>query len=111
MGFVYGEARRWLQESKVESVANWPCCGNQTECRAFLDLYTYYQLWIADYAVVARPLSQILPKDKEFVCETNQQEDMQVFKDALISAPALKILDVTEEHGLIKIAVDASLDG
>ena len=111
VGFVCGDAGRWPQASKVERVANWPPCGNRTECRAFLGLCTYYRIWIPDYAVVARPLFQILRKDKEFVWETIQQKAMKVVKDALISAPALRTLDVEEGHGQIVIAVDASLEG
>ena len=109
-GFVGGEAGRWPQASKIERVANWPPYGNRMECRAFLGQCTYYRIWIPDYVVVARPLFQILRKDKEFVWETNQQKAMKVVKDALISAPALRILDVEEEHGQIVTAVDASLE-
>ena len=44
--FVCGEAGRWLQASKVDKVWNWPWSQNHTECRAFSELCSYYQIWI-----------------------------------------------------------------
>ena len=44
VGYVCGEAGRWLQVSKVNKVWNWPWCESRMECRAFSGLRTYYQI-------------------------------------------------------------------
>jgi len=56
VGCVCGDARRWQQPSKVDKVKNWPRCDNRTECKAFSGLFTYYQIWIHESAIVAGPL-------------------------------------------------------
>jgi 5-formaminoimidazole-4-carboxamide-1-beta-D-ribofuranosyl 5'-monophosphate synthetase len=89
----------------------WPTCDNITQVRGFLGAYTYYCIWIENFSNMAAPLFGLLRKDVDFVWEEEQQEAMQLLKNALITAPTLMPLDYSLIAGKVILVVDSSVTG
>jgi hypothetical protein len=48
----------------VQVVQKWPLTTNKTEARSFLGKVGYYRRFIKDYAVIAKPWTDIVGKDE-----------------------------------------------
>ena len=53
-------------QSKVESIIQWPRPSNQNEVKQFLGLAGYYRRYIKDFAYIANPLNSLLRTDASF---------------------------------------------
>eukprot|EP00961_Rhodomonas_salina_P063741 857056-Rhodomonas_salina.3 len=65
LGFRVGDGRIDKDPAKIESVCNWPAPTTIREVRGFLGLVSFYRKFIKDFAILARPLTDIL-KSTEF---------------------------------------------
>lgn len=54
-------------ENKIICVKNVPIPKNQTDIKGFLSLTGYYRKFIEDYASIAKPLTNLLKKNTEFI--------------------------------------------
>lgn len=75
--------------AKVEAVASAPRPVDKHTVRAFYGLASYYRRWVANFASIARPLSELLKKDAPFDWGPPQEEAFQKLKAALCSSPIL----------------------
>ena len=55
-----------VDPEKVEAVSNWQQPTNVSEIRSFLGLASYYQRFIEGFSKIARPMTELLRKDKKF---------------------------------------------
>ena len=55
-----------VDPEKVELVSNWQQPTNVSEIRSFLGLTGYYQRFIEGFSKIARPITELLRKDKKF---------------------------------------------
>ena len=55
-----------IDPSKVSAILKWPNLTNVKQIRAFLGLGNFYQHLIKDYAIIARPLTDLMCKDTPF---------------------------------------------
>ena len=55
-----------VDPEKVETVSNWQQPTNVSEIRSFLGLAGYYQRFIEGFSKIARPMTELLKKDKKF---------------------------------------------
>ncbi|XP_010179273.1 PREDICTED: uncharacterized protein LOC104537943, partial [Mesitornis unicolor] len=72
---------------------------NVYELRAFLGMTGWCRLWIMNYGLIAKPLYEA-QKAAPFVWEKPQQEDFRKLKEALMTAPALGLPDLTKDFQL-----------
>ena len=92
-------------------ISQWRECQNPKGERAFIGCCVYYRIWIRNFAVLAKPLYELLKKNIEFVWTQVCDDAMDILKEALKNAPALATLDYTDDAGEIILAVDASSEG
>ncbi|XP_037228472.1 uncharacterized protein LOC119140913, partial [Falco rusticolus] len=72
---------------------------NIHELRAFLGMTGWCRLWIMNYGLIAKPLYEA-QKNSPFAWGPQQQKAFVELKRALMSAPALGLLDLTKDFQL-----------
>lgn len=99
---------RLPDETRVSKIEKWPPPRNVTEVRAFLGLCGTMRIWIKDYSLHARPLTELVRKGVPFEWNERRQEAMDTLKDAIINSPALIPIDYSSLRSVI-LAVDTSV--
>ncbi|XP_071681640.1 uncharacterized protein [Lolium perenne] len=66
LGHVISAGGVSVDPSKIQSIMEKKAPTNQTEVRAFLGLAGYYRKFVEGFSSIARPLTQLLKKDKKF---------------------------------------------
>jgi hypothetical protein len=82
--------------AKIKTVTEWKAPTTQTEVRAFLGLAGYYRRFVEGFSSIARPMTQLLKKDKKFEWTAKCEESFQQLKSRLTSAPILIMPDITK---------------
>ncbi|KAK1610933.1 hypothetical protein QYE76_034606 [Lolium multiflorum] len=85
-----------VDPAKIKTVAEWKAPTTQTEVRAFLGLAGYYRRFVEGFSSIARPMTQLLKKDKKFEWTDKCEESFQQLKLRLTSAPILIMPDITK---------------
>lgn len=94
-----GEVRPTTE--KVDAVIKFPEPTNGKQLKSFLGLTSYFRKYIESYAIIAKPLNELLKKDIKFNFDNNQRRAFSILKEKLASSPILKIFDhnlMTELH-------------
>ena len=94
---------------KLEAVRNFPTPKNEKNIKQWLGLTGYYRRHIPQYAKIAKPLTALLKKDKEFVWDEKAQESFEVLKDKLCEAPILQYPDFSRDFILTTDASTKSI--
>jgi hypothetical protein len=94
--------------SKITTVQSWPPPTNVKELRSFLGLTGYYRKFVKHFAVIAKPLTDLLKKQALLVWTSEHTEAFNTLKLALVSAPVLAMLDFSQTFC---IEIDASNKG
>ena len=99
---------RLPDEQKVEKILNWPTLKTVKDVRGFLGLCGTVRIWIKDYSVKARPLTELVRHDAEFVWDDRRGAAFQALKEAITSPPALHPIDYTSDRPVV-LSVDSSI--
>ena len=97
LGHVLSEGGVAVDPAKIQSVMEWKAPTNQTEVRGFLGLAGYYRKFVEGFSSIARPMTQLLKKDKKFEWTAKCEESFQELKKRLVSAPILTMPDIIQE--------------
>lgn len=81
---------------KISIVQNWPVPTTIKELHSFLGLAGYYRRFVKNFGMIARPLNDLLKKGVQFTWTEIADQDFQLLKQALISAPVLTIPNFKE---------------
>ncbi|KAK1695522.1 hypothetical protein QYE76_012219 [Lolium multiflorum] len=85
-----------VDPAKIKTVEEWKAPTTQTEVRAFLGLAGYYRRFVEGFSSIARPMTQLLKKDKKFEWTDKCEESFQQLKTRLTTTPILIMPDITK---------------
>ena len=91
MGHTISPAGVATENSKVKAVSEWPVPQNVKDLRGFLGLTGYYKRFIQHYAMINRPLTNLLKKGVHFQWTQAAQDAFNLLKTSLIQAPVLAV--------------------
>ncbi|XP_019434730.1 PREDICTED: uncharacterized protein LOC109341310 [Lupinus angustifolius] len=77
---------------KISAMTQWSSSTNIHGLRGFLGLTSYYRRFVKNYGILARPLTQLLKKNK-FQWSTEAQTAFEDLKNKMISLPTLALPD------------------
>ena len=98
---------RLTDTQKVEKILTWPALKSVKDVRAFLELCGTVRIWIENYSVKARPLTELIRQGTEFIWDERRAEAFEVLKKAITSPPALKPIDYQSDRPIV-LSVDSS---
>ncbi|KAK1609543.1 hypothetical protein QYE76_033216 [Lolium multiflorum] len=96
LGHILSAGGIAVDPAKIKTVAEWQAPTTQTEVRAFLGLAGYYRRFVEGFSSIARPMTQLLKKDKKFDWTDKCEESFQKLKTRLTTAPILIMPDITK---------------
>ena len=79
-----------VDKAKVEVIKRLPPPNDLKKLRGFLGHAGFYRRFIKDFARIAKPLTNLLSKDADFVISDDALLAFDEIKDALIKAPVLQ---------------------
>jgi hypothetical protein len=89
-----------VDPSKVNDVLNWMPPTNASEIHSFLRQAGYYRRFIRDFSKIAKPMTRLLEKNKDFDWTEECQVSFKELKKRLTSAPVLILPDITKKFDI-----------
>src|SRR5579871_549532 len=98
LGFIIevGKGIR-MDPEKVAAIQNWEAPKTVKGVRSFLGFANYYRLFIANFADIARPLTDLMKKGQKFNWDDKAQRAFEDLKQRFISDPILATFDPDRE--------------
>lgn len=100
LGYTLKENQWWLSSTRKETILSILTPQNPRQVREFLGSAGFCRLWIPDFAEIARHLYEATREAKDFVWTYDHQKAFDKIKQALLSAPALGLPDITKPFHL-----------
>jgi len=94
-----------MEEEKVKGVLKWLTLKCVKDMQKFLRLVNYYRRFIEGFASVARPLHDMVKKDKKWDWTERQEKVFKELKEQFTKELVLAALDIDKK---IRMEVDAS---
>ena len=94
-------------DAKVSKILNWPTLKTPQEARMFMGLCGTVCIWIKNYSLLARPITELWRTKEEFIWDDRRQSAFDLLKEQVTKAPALHPIDYTSSNPII-LAVDTS---
>ena len=70
-----------------------------------MGLAKFYRRFVKGFAAIAKPMTDLTKKDRDFTWSNEEEAAFQKLKEALTSAPILQVFDEDKPH---EVWVDAS---
>jgi hypothetical protein len=94
LGHIVGAEGIKVDPAKTDTVRSWPTPKNASHVCSFLGLANYFRKFIKDFANIAQP--ELTRKDTIWAWTDKCQQAFNRLKDALTSAPVLKLPDFSQ---------------
>ena len=105
LGVIIGLEGIRMEKEKIKGVLEWPTPKSVKDVQKFLGLANYYRWFIEGFAMVARPLHDMVKKDKKWEWMEKQEEVFKKLKKRFTEEPVLAAPDINKK---MRIEVDAS---
>jgi hypothetical protein len=86
-----------VDPSKVTAVIECEPPKKVGEIRSFLGLARYYRRFIENFSKIAKPMTELLKKEKKFKWTEDCESSFQELKKRLVSAPVLCLPDLEKQ--------------
>ena len=90
---------------KVDAVSSWPTPMCVQEVQGFLGLANFYRRFVKGFMRIAKQLTNLTKKDKDFTWGSKEEAAIRKLKETLTSAPILQVFDKDRPH---EVSVDMS---
>lgn len=100
VGYIIEDGTIKPSPGKTNAVQKFPEPRTIKQVQSFLGLTGYFRKFIAGYATIARPLSDMLRKDTSFAFKDEERRAFEQLKRCLMQDPVLKIYDQKAETEL-----------
>ena len=97
MGVVIGPEGIKMEEEKVKGVLEWLTPKCIKDVQKFLGLANYYHQFIEGFVAVARPLHDIVKKDKKWEWTERQEKAFKELKEWFTKEPVLAAPDIDKK--------------
>lgn len=108
LGHEIIEGKILPSSSKTKAVMHYPEPRTLKQIQSFLGLTGYFRKFIVDYAILAKPLSDLLKKNTHFTFGNKERDSFIKLKQMLAQKPVLMIYNPEAET---QLHTDASQDG
>ena len=96
LGHIVSAGGISVNPEKIQAILDWLSPTSVTEIRSFLGLAGYYRKFVEGFSSIAKPMTQLLKKDKKFEWTQKCEHSFQESKKRLTSTPVLIMPDVTK---------------
>ena len=93
LGHVISKDGMHTNAGLVRAIKEWPQPKKQRDVQQFIGLAQFYQQYINHFAEIALPLTALLGEGRQFVWNETTERSFQALKEAISSAPVLRIYD------------------
>jgi hypothetical protein len=94
LGHIISNGGISADPAKVKEIVVWSIPTTVTEIRSFLGLAGYYRRFIEGFSKIAKPMTSLLEKGKEFKWDEKCQDSFDQLKKRLMSPLVLVMLDL-----------------
>jgi hypothetical protein len=94
LGHIISKGGIVVDLAKVTEIVGWKIPKTVTEVRSFLGLAGYYRHFIEGFSKIAKPMTSLLEKRKEFKWTHECQESFNQLRFKLMSPPVLIMSDL-----------------
>ena len=105
MGVVIGLERIKMEKKKVKGVLEWLTPKYVKDVQKFLGLANYYRQFIENFVSIARPLHDMVKKDKKWDWTERQEKAFRKLKERFTKEPVLAAPDIDKK---MRMEVNAS---
>ncbi|MCO5567517.1 hypothetical protein L7F22_021211 [Adiantum nelumboides] len=97
--------------AKVEAVVKWHISQSVSEVRGFLGFTVWCRIFIQDYALISKPLTELTQIDKTFIWTEKRDFVFNELKNLLAKSFILKLLDFEKTFEVIVNACAKGVEG
>jgi hypothetical protein len=96
LGHIILEQGIAVDPEKIEAIRGWPTPRNVSDIKSFMGLVSYYRRFIVGFSKISHPITSLQKKGTKFEWTLKCENNFNLLKELLTSAPVLKIADPNE---------------
>jgi hypothetical protein len=111
LGNIISEHGIEVDPEKIKAIRGWPTPKNVSDVRSFMGLASYYRRFIVGFSNISRPITSLQKKGTKFEWTLKCENNFNLLKELLTSAPVLNIFDPNESFVVCTNACKEGLGG